>query len=220
MRDDKLKPSVHGGLARPAPAQSVERVDPSELDTVARILAAGYAKDPVHIWSMPNDKTRMDDAILFFKFYLRAMRPYALDVFATTDRSAVVVTSVVRQSNKMYPDGVRFLPKLALAKSPANDYFDWLENFRPNVDHHYFEFLGALPNAPRGTGFFLVSKVLKMFDQDGLPTWTWSSNPLNLPFFRRQGFETGEVLRMNDNTPPVTIMWRPVMPLTGEAQRS
>jgi hypothetical protein len=151
----------------------------------------------------------MEDATIFFTIFLRWMRPYSWDVFASSDRSAVLVTALARHGKSPYPDGVRYLPKLLRKNSPVNDYFHWIESFRPKVDHWYFEFLGALPNAPRGTGFLLVANVLKMFDKQGLPVWTWSSNPLNLPFFRRQGFEIGPELRQDDKTPPVTIMWHP-----------
>ena len=143
---------------------------------------------------------------------------FSWDVFATADRSAVVVTSLVRQGNSAYPDGVRHLPPLLRTMSPVNDYFEWIETFRPKIDHVHSEFLGALPNAPRGTGFFLLANVLKMFDRQGLPVWTWSSNRLNLPFYRRLGFEIGEELRRDDNTPPVTIIWRPPAPLSDEGE--
>jgi len=214
MRDEKLKSSVGDVPTHPALLQSIERVDPSELETVARILATAYTEDPLHIWAMPKAETRLADATVFFKFYLRLMRPHSWDVFANADRSAVVVTTLVRNSKSAYPEGVRFLPKLSRSKSRANDYFEWLETFRPNYDHRYSEFLGALPTAPRGTGFFLLSNVLKIFDREGLPVWTWSSNRLNLPFYRRLGFEIGKELHRDDNTPPVTIITRPVMPLT------
>jgi len=54
---------------------SVERVNPSELDTVAGVLAAAYADDSVHIWAMANAATWMADAMAFFTFFLRRMRP-------------------------------------------------------------------------------------------------------------------------------------------------
>jgi hypothetical protein len=199
-------------VTRPATALTVERVDPSELDTVARILAAAYAEDPIHIWAMPKAAAQLADATAFFTFFLRRMRPHSWDVFGTADRSAVLVTSLVLQGKSPYPDVVRYLPTLVRTMSPVNDYFQWIETFRPRVDHQYFEFLGALPNAPRGTGFFLVANVLKIFDRQGLPVWTWSSNPLNLPFFRRQGFQIGPELRQNASTPVVTLIWRPPMP--------
>lgn len=190
----------------------VERVDDSELDTVARILAAAYTNDPIHVWAMPNSETRMRDAVMFFTFYFRWMQPRNWEVFATSDRTAVLVTRLVRKGDSVYPKGVRHMPSLVRADSPANEYFRWIETFRPDVDHRYTEFLGSLPDAPRGIGFFLFANVLKIFDQEGWPVWSWSSNPLNLPFYRRLGFEIGPELRRDDKTPPVTIIWRPVTP--------
>ncbi len=218
MRGEKSGRSPENLIESPTTALTVERVDPSEFGTVARILAAAYTNDPIHIWAMPKAATRLNDATAFFTFYLRRMRPNNRDVFATSDRSGVVVTSLVRKGAGAYPDGVRHLPTLVRKISPVNDYFRWIETFRPDVDHRHSEFLGCLPNAPRGTGFFLLSNVLRMFDREGLPVWTWSSNPLNLPFYRRLGFEIGDELHRDAVTPPVTIIWHPAMPLRDKGE--
>jgi len=197
----------------------VERVDPAEIDTIAKVLAIAYTNDPIHVWAMPKAETRQADAILFFKFYLRRMQQFSWDVFATSDRSAVLVTSTVRNVDSPYPDGVRYLPGMMRSKSVVNDYLQWVESHRPKIDHRYTEFLGALPNAPRGVGFFLFRHALKIFDQEGLPVWTWSSNRLNLPFYRRLGFEIQDELHWKEGVPPVTIIYRPVMPV-GDPEQS
>jgi hypothetical protein len=220
MHDEKSEKSPNNMVKQSTITPSVVRVDPSELENVAKVLAIGYTKDPIHIWAMPNEATRLADATLFFIFYLRRMRKYSWDVFATADRTAVLVTSLVRQGDSAYPDGIRHLPTLIRRMSPVNEYFQWIENFRPKVDHRHTEFLGALLDAPRGSGFFLFANVMKIFDRQGLPVWTWSSNPLNLPFYRRLGFEIGPELRRDHHTPPVTIIWRPPMPVTDEEERS
>lgn len=218
MNDEKSKGSQENLIEQAAPALAVERVDPCELGTVARILAAGYEQDPLHLWAMPKATTRLTDATMFFTFYLRWMRRHSWEVFATADRSAVLVTSLVRRGESVYPDGVRHLPKLVRIKSPVNDYIEWIETFRPNMDHHNLDFMGRLPTARRAIEFFLLGSVLKMFDGEGLPVWTWSSKPLYLPFYRRLGFTIGTELRRDPNTPPVTIIWRPPKPLTDEGE--
>lgn len=218
MQEEKFKTSPGDLSAQPPATQSIERVDPSEIDTVARVLATVYAEYPLHAWAMPNADTRLDDAKVFFTFYLRWMQRHSWDVFATADRSAVVVTRPVRYGNGVCADSMRYLPTLIKTKSPVNEFFQWVETFRPKVDHQFFEFLGCLPNAPRGTGFFLLASVLKMFDRKGIPVWTWTSNPQILPFFRRQGFEIGEELHRDDNTPPVIPIWRPSAPVKDEEE--
>jgi len=188
----------------------VERVDPSELDVVARVLAEAYAEDPIHLWAMPKAATRLEDATVFFTLFLRWMRPYSWDVFATADRSAVLVTWLVRQGKGGYPNGVRYMPELLRTKSHVNDYVQWIETFRPKVDHQYLEFIGCLPaQRSKGIGSLLLGSLLTEADREGLPVWAWSSNPRNLPFYRRLGFEIGAELCRDNDTPPVTIIWRP-----------
>ena len=73
MRDEQDKKVRQSGRAD-FRWQTVERVGPSEFDTVARILGLAYNNYPFHIWAMPNAATRLADAAVFFEFYLRIMR--------------------------------------------------------------------------------------------------------------------------------------------------
>lgn len=189
---------------------SVERVDPSELKIVARVLAEAYFQDPIHVWAMPRAATRIADATVFFMLFLRWMRPYNWDVLATVDRSAVLVKWLVRQDRGGYPDGVRYMPALLRTKSYVTEYFRWIDTHRPKVDHEYIEFIGCLPHQrSKGLGSFILKSMLAEADQEDLPVWTWSSNPLNLTFYRRLGFEIIEELQRDADTPPVTVIWRP-----------
>ncbi|MGD0884651.1 MAG: hypothetical protein ABSA46_07220 [Thermodesulfovibrionales bacterium] len=218
MSEERIRGSQGRLSSQPPLEQAVERVDPKDLDTVARILAVAYAEYPIHAWAMPKAATRQADATTFFTFYLRWMQRHSWDVFTTADRLAVLVMRPVRY-NTSCSDNIRNLPTLVQTKSPVNEFFRWIETFRPKVDHEYSEFLGCMPQARRGSGFFLLASVLKMFDRECLPVWSWTSNPLNLPFYRRLGFEIGAELRRDDSTPPVTPMWRPPMPFSNEEKK-
>ena len=215
-RDEKSTASIGNPVDRLSTTLTVERVEPSEFDTVARMLAVAYNNYPLQVWAMPKAATRLDDATVFFKFYLKRMRPHNRDVFVTSDRSAVLVTSIVRKSDGAYKDNVRSLPGLFGKTSLVEEYFEWMETFRPNVDHRHIEFVGSMPDAPRGTGSFLYATVLKMFEREGIPTWTWTTDPRLLPFFRSLGFEIGDELRRDAVSPPAITMWRPPMPLRDE----
>src|SRR4030065_1328567 len=106
MQDEKFGLSHGDKSARPALTPSVERVDPSELGTLAQVLPQSYTEDPIHLWAMPKSATRLEDATVFFTLFLRWMRPFSWDVFATADRSAVLVTWRVGQGKSGYPEGV------------------------------------------------------------------------------------------------------------------
>jgi GNAT superfamily N-acetyltransferase len=95
------------------------------------------------------------------------------------------------------------------------NYFRWIEKFAPDVDHYYLEFIGCLSmQRSQGRGSLLLGSVLETAYQEGLPVWLWSSNPRNLSFYRLLGFEIGAELRRDADTPAVTPLWRPPVPLT------
>jgi hypothetical protein len=165
---------------------------------------------------MPNVATRIADATVFFKFFLKKMRPHNRDVFVTSDRTAALISSIARKGEGLFPKNVRHVLTVVRKTSPVNDYLEWIETFRPKVDQRCIHLFGALPDAPRGTGSFLLANVLKIFDSEGLPVWMSPADPLTLPLFRRFGFEIGDEVRRDDVTPPVHLIWRPPMPLENE----
>jgi GNAT superfamily N-acetyltransferase len=177
---------------------------------VAYILALAYSEDPIHIWTMPRTEKQLNDAMMFFFFYLRKMPKDNWYVYISSDYSAALVASLVSKGGSAYLDDVRQLHKILQKRSPAADYFQWIETYRPNIDHYYLDLIGCLPSQrSQGQGSFLMRSLLEKADQKGLPIWSWSSNPRNLTFYRRLGFEIGEELRRDAETPPVTILWRP-----------
>jgi GNAT superfamily N-acetyltransferase len=134
------------------------------------------------------------------------------EVFATSDRSAVAVMTLVRSLQHENP---HYLSTLVKTMSPASDYFRWIETFQPDVDHRYLEFIGVLPaHRSKGRGYLLLGSLLAMSAYEGLPVWCWSSNPRNLTFYLRLGFEIGAELCRDAGTPPVTSLWRAPMLVT------
>ena len=216
MRDEPLVGStVNLKSDGSASTQSVESIDPNEFGIIARVLAEAYAEDPVLLWAMPRAATRQADATAFFTFFLRRIRPHRREVFATSDRSAVAVMTRVAQRDRKSHDNSRTLPTLVRMTSPVAEYFRWIETFRPDVEHQYLEFIGRLPMpSSRGQGTFLLESILTTAAREGIPVWSWSSNPRNLNFYRRLGFDTGTELRRDVSTPAVTLLRRPPDPLS------
>ncbi len=189
---------------------SVERLDFSASDSVAEILAAAYTDDPVHIWAMPREATRLSDAVLFFKFYFKIIPLCGQEFMVTSDRSAAALIYLIRQSNSPDCKGMRHFPPMLGNLSKMKGYLQWIEGFRPKVDHYYIEFIGCLPGKrSKGIGSFLLKNILAKTDRENIPVWTWSSNPLNLSFYRRLGFEIGGQFRYSKDAPPITPVWRP-----------
>lgn len=69
------------------------------------------------------------------------------------------------------------------------------EAARPRQPHWYLTILGTDPLVQgQGVGGALIEPILRRSDQDGTPAYLQSSNPENVSYYQRFGFEvTGEV---------------------------
>lgn len=171
----------------------------------ARILADAYRDDPVHRYTLRNVARPERVALPYFSRLVRTLVRHGREVHATDDGSSVAVW-VPPGVEVVAGDGpVRFTPAL-VAEGPlaaSISVFEFAERLHPPEPHWYLELLGtARERQGRGTGSALVRRILDRCDADGVPAWTWSSNPRNLPFYARLGFEVGG---------PVTVPGTPLV---------
>ena len=89
------------------------------------------------------------------------------------------------------------------------DTFGGLERYHPKEPCWYLPLIGVDPGYwGRGLGGRLLAHTLERVDADSMPTYLESSNPLNVPLYRRWGFEVLGTLDL-DGQPLVTPMLRP-----------
>jgi GNAT superfamily N-acetyltransferase len=84
-----------------------------------------------------------------------------------------------------------------------------IEKAHPTEEHYYLEALGTHQDMQsKGIGSAVIRHVLDRCDAEGMPAYLESSNPRNIPFYARHGFEpTGEIA-VGKGAPTVTAMWR------------
>lgn len=84
-----------------------------------------------------------------------------------------------------------------------------IEKVHPKDEHYYLEGLGTRQDMQsKGVGSAVISYTLDRCDAEGMPAYLESSNPRNVPFYARHGFEvTGEIV-VGKGAPTVTAMWR------------
>jgi len=82
-----------------------------------------------------------------------------------------------------------------------------IESQHPTEPHAYLGYLGAAVQG-NGYGAAVLAPTLEVVDAFGWPAYLESSNPRNLPFYRRHGFVDRPPLRVPDGCPPITPMWR------------
>ena len=78
----------------------------------------------------------------------------------------------------------------------------------PEELHWYLWILGIdTSQQGRGLGVLLMEPVLARCDLDGIAAYLESSNPRNVPFYERQGFEVRSEFHP-EGGPLITGMWR------------
>src|SRR5690606_29750346 len=107
----------------------------------------------------------------------------------------------------------RMLPMLLLAfgrhLSRGRQVLDLMKEHNPDEPHWYLAVIGSDP-VVRGGGYgdAWMRSRLEQVDAEHAPAYLESSNPDNIPYYARFGFEvTGEV-RLPDDGPVMTLMWR------------
>ena len=82
-----------------------------------------------------------------------------------------------------------------------------IEKQHPHEPHAYLGYVGAAVQG-KGQGAAALAPALEVCDAFGWPAYLESSNPRNLPFYRRHGFVDREPLRVPAGCPVITPMWR------------
>ncbi len=84
-----------------------------------------------------------------------------------------------------------------------------LARFHPHGPHWYLPMIGVDPaHQGQGLGTTLLRDTLMHVDDDHLPAYLESTNPMNIPLYKRHGFELQATIRIG-TAPPLFPMLRP-----------
>ncbi|MBT0770882.1 GNAT family N-acetyltransferase [Kineosporia sp. J2-2] len=189
---------------------TVRGATPDDLPALTVTLAEAFADDPVWSWMVP-ERGRHERLRRIFGALLAHALPRG-QVTTTPDCRAVAMwsapgqwklppASMVRAAPPMVRGaGVR-LPRLLRRLDEIEKTHD-----RQPPRHWYLEFIGTAAGARgQGHGAALLAEAFARFD--GVPVYLESSNPRNLPFYRRHGFEVTGAVPVTSG-PPQWMLWR------------
>jgi ribosomal protein S18 acetylase RimI-like enzyme len=189
----------------------------SDVDALGQTLAGAFGTDPVWRWLIPDD-ARWDERAAAFFARETATRLRLGHTYTTDGCTGAALWAPPGFWRETWVDQIRAMrPSLRLfGLSPAArrgfELLRAIEHAHPAGDHWYLAVLGTHPDHQgKGVGASLLAPVLARCDLDGTPAYLESSNPQNVAFYNRFGFEvTGQVTPTDG--PTLDLMWRDPRP--------
>lgn len=199
-------------------AEAPVQAGAAEASAVADDLSAAFAGDPVFNWFLRAD-ARHDSGRRKLFGLLIGMGLADGEIFRPASGGAA---SIWLPSESLGPAPflreLQVLPTILAATgfsrlSRMSAMRATMDAHHPKEPHAYLWFLGVRPDAQGlGVGSRLLAHGLSRVDAKGLPAYLESSNPANVPLYRRHGFEVVDVLQAQPDAPQMWAMWRPAQP--------
>jgi GNAT superfamily N-acetyltransferase len=191
---------------------AVETVSKRDDGSIAATLARAFADDPVFAWLVPEHE-RLARIERFFGPIVALAQSGRGQVDSTVDRAGAAVWMAPDRWRLGLLDQARLAPSMLRVfggrVARCLRLMHAMEQQHLSEPHHYLFIIGTDPaQRGRGVGAALMAPMLERCDRDGLPAYLESTNPRNLSFYRRHGFEELSELRVADS-PPLTRMRRP-----------
>lgn len=188
----------------------------SDVGALSHTLARAFADDPVMAWMIPDDGARRRRLPRLFA----ALAKYqhldhgGIEVASSADGiGAAALWDPPGAWQQTRRDELRIAPIMLLTLGAAvlrgQAASELMKKHHPEEPHWYLAVIGSDPLV-RGGGFgqALMKSRLDRVDAEHAPAYLESSNPVNVPYYERFGFEvTGEMVLPNDG-PSLIPMWR------------
>jgi ribosomal protein S18 acetylase RimI-like enzyme len=156
------------------------------IDVVVRAFEA----DPAARWSWPDSQ----QYFMHFPSFVRAVGGKAI-----THRSAYYVDGYAAAAlwlpPNVYPDEDKLtsLAQRTVSEKIQKDFlsvFEQMGHYHPSEPHWFLPFMGVDPSQQgKGFGSALLQHTLIRCDRENKLAYLESSNPRNIPLYKRHGFE-------------------------------
>ncbi|MEH1122913.1 GNAT family N-acetyltransferase [Micromonospora sp. CPCC 206061] len=154
----------------------------TDRDTVVDSLVAAFVKDPVLRYLFPDENTYPRYAAAFF-WHLFDKRVHKQSIWTIERGASVAIWQPPGASEGGKP------PLLEDEQARVDAYDEALHAALPTTPFWYLGVLGTHPDhAGRGWGRMVMAEGLRRAAADGLPAILETSNPGNVEFYRRAGW--------------------------------
>lgn len=187
---------------------SIRTAEDSDRSCVLSTIVMAFSADPVARWMYP----RSSEYLAYFPHFVKAFggKAFAHNTAHLTGDGA---GAALWLAPEVEPDSgeLEALVRRTVRADLQDDFFDLMEQMgqnHPHEPHWYLPMIGVEGiRQGQGYGAALLRHALAVCDRDNLPAYLESSNPRNIPLYRRHGYEVcGEI--QSGSSPPLFPMIR------------
>ncbi|MDQ1605595.1 MAG: hypothetical protein QOE01_3443 [Actinomycetota bacterium] len=188
----------------------------SDVSEACAALARAFHDDPVTVWMFPDARARTKKLPRLFALLLRYHHLGTGGSEVARDGANIGAAAMWDPPGRWrYSrlEELRAIPALLLAfggrVTAGREVAQTMQRNHPEEPHWYLAVIGSDPSV-RGKGFghALMSSRLDRVDDEHAPVYLESSNPDNVPYYMRFGFDvTGKIVLPNGG-PTIWPMWR------------
>jgi GNAT superfamily N-acetyltransferase len=189
----------------------------ADVRPLARTLGRAFLADPVMAWVLPDDNRRAKALPRLFAAMTRHhfLAGGGAEVARRgADVGAAALWDPPGRWRHTRREELRMMPWFLLAMRGGGgvrgqQMTELMKEHHPEEPHWYLAVIGSDPSV-RGGGFgqALMRSRLDRVDAEHAPAYLESSNPDNIPYYQRFGFEVTGELRLPDGGPSLVPMWR------------
>ncbi len=188
-----------------------------DIGALSRTLGRAFYDDPVMTWMLPDDVARRRKLHKLFASLTRHHHLARGGVEIAPDGDGIggaALWDPPGQWRTSRLSELRAIPGLFLAFGSSLQkglvVEEMMKEVHPEEPHWYLAIIGSEPNV-RGKGFgqALMRSRLDRCDAEHAPAYLESSNPDNVPYYQRFGFEATGEITVARGGPTLIPMWRP-----------
>jgi ribosomal protein S18 acetylase RimI-like enzyme len=179
----------------------------ADEDPAVETIVLAFAADPMARWTWP-------EAHQYLAAMPRMVRAFGGRAFSN---GSAFCTDGYAGTALWLPPGVHSdeealgaVVQSTISRPEAPAIFEQMATYHPTEPHWYLPLIGVDPaHQGEGLGDALMTHALARCDRDHAPAYLESSNPRNIPFYRRHGFEQLGAIQAGSSPTLVPMLRRP-----------
>jgi GNAT superfamily N-acetyltransferase len=184
----------------------------ADVDAVAAASARAFFDDPLQVWALPDDSTRLGKLETMFALQTRVASLPLGECYTDASRSVACFWAP--------PDRWQPPPEVLEELVPLRDILaEGLERFgmamkamhdvHPAEPHWYLQGLGTdPPRQGEGLASAAMVPILTRCDDEGVPAYLESTKERNVGFYEHHGWRVTDTIDVPNGGPRIWSMWR------------